>query len=117
MKQLSLFDDELYSSIRQILERSERPRLGAQASPAKGKAPPDPRAYWLAGRLLGLEAKVSKEGVSRAARELSRRLKGDFGSRYSAGCGWFVENSRPVLWFHPASGHWRGKWPCCTQRL
>ncbi|MCO6491295.1 MAG: DUF1016 family protein [Phaeodactylibacter sp.] len=82
MKQLSLFDDELYSSIRQILGRSERPRLGAQAAPAQGKAPPDPRAYWLVGRLLALEGKVTREGAARAARELARRLKEDFGGRY-----------------------------------
>lgn len=86
MQQLSLFDDALYSDIRRILERSGRPRLGPQApAAAESRRPPDTRAYWLIGRLLALEAKVSREKVATVARKLARRLKQDLGGGYNPG--------------------------------
>ncbi len=87
MQQLSLFDDALYKNIRQILEWSSRPRLGPQApSATQGrKPPPDTRAYWLIGRLLSLEAKVTREEVAAVARKLSQKLREDLGKEYSAG--------------------------------
>ena len=87
MQQLTLFDDALYESIRRILERSNRPRLGLQnpGASVERKRPPDTRAYWLIGRLLALEAKVAREEAATVARQLSRRLKQDFGDSYTPG--------------------------------
>ncbi|MCB9053970.1 MAG: DUF1016 family protein [Lewinellaceae bacterium] len=87
MQQLSLFDDALYESIRRILERSSRPRLGIQGPGAsvERKRPPDTRAYWLIGRLLALEAKVAREDTASVARQLARRLEQDLGLGYTPG--------------------------------
>ena len=84
LKQLSLFDDELYGSIRQILERSSRPRLGPQApsDSAKSRKRANPRACWLIGRLLALEAKVAREDAAKTARKLARRVKQDLGNSF-----------------------------------
>ncbi len=84
MQQLSLFDDELYGSIRSILERSGRPRPGAQPpdGAAKSRKRANLRAYWLVGRLLALEARVSREDAAAVARRLARQLRQEPGGSF-----------------------------------
>ncbi|MCB0584002.1 MAG: DUF1016 family protein [Phaeodactylibacter sp.] len=80
MQQLSIFDDALCESIRRILERSRRPRLGPRAhSPSiKQKKPPNPRAYWLVGRLMATEIKVAREDAAKVAQKLAQSLGNEY---------------------------------------